>query len=72
MSQSKINLSALKPRVRDFTRNSVKSSTDYGWKIQLEMLRGGLFLTNQNIDAINKISQLAPESKFVFDIPTVD
>ena len=72
MSQSKINLSALKPRVCDFTGNSVKSSTDYDWKIQLEMLRGGLFLTNRNIDTINKISQLSPESKFMFDIPTVD
>ena len=72
MSQSKINLSALKPRVRDFTGNNVKSSIDSGWKIQLEMLRSGLFLTNQNIDTINKISQLSPESKFVFDIPTVD
>ena len=72
MNQAKIDLSALKPRVHDFTGNSVKSSTDYGWRIQLEMLRGGLFLTNRNIDTINKISQLSPESKFVFDIPIVD
>ena len=72
MSQAKINLSDFTPRVHDFTENSVKSSTYCDWKIQLEMLRGGLFLTNRNIDTINKITQLSPESKFVFDIQTVD
>ena len=72
MNQAKINLSTLKPRMRDFTENIVKSSNDCGWKIQLEMLRGGSFLTNRNIDTINRITQLSPESKFVFEIPTVD
>ena len=72
MNQTMINLSTLKPRILDFTGNIVKCSTDCDWKIQLEMLRGGSFLTNRNIDTINRITQLSPESRFVFDIPTVD